>query len=397
MPKGAGSINQYFLNELLLELSRNQTPEGRWFITAEKIDDICQLGQKKSGARDKARARYVAKLREQHDASLEYDRKERRYVLLNKPYFVININLEISSEMLTALSAGSVFVRKFLPHLAESSAIFEKELEKIFDKRLFKEGRSLAKSVTMSLPVARIDGDVFSAVQRAIRERRTLSFTYASPSSTHSKRHEEYSPWGVYFTDRSWYVWGALPGREYGMPCKICRIKDVELGNNGAFFPPPEGQEPEKLLRSLWSARPGAPKHDVRVSFSPPLAASIEEMEWPEEVTITKDEESSEVFLETRTPDLHGVAFFVLAGAPHAVAVEPAELRELVMELGKEQTEKQQMVDEFEKAMEYEAYMLMEEDIFDTLDDENFNFDAEDILGMFAEEEEESPAEPERA
>lgn len=362
MPKGPSNINQMFMNDLLLELSRNQTQDGKWFITAEKIDEICQIGQKKSGTRDKARARFVMKLRELHNAQLEYDRTGKRYILANTPYFVVNVNLQLSSEMLTALSAGNIFVQQFLPHLTGSSTSFHKELEKIFDKKLFSEGRSLAESVTMSLPVARIDGAVFSAAQQAIREKRTVTFTYASPSSGTPKRHIKYSPWGVYFTDRSWYVWGALPGQKRGMPCKICRIKDIELGDDKAYFLPPPGQEPEKILRSLWCARPGAPKHDVLLSFTPPLAASIEEMVWPKDVTITKDAKSGEVFLKTRTPELHGVAFFVLAGAPHAAAVEPAELRRLVMALGQQVHEKQQVVDAYKNEDEFDEEAFDEDE-----------------------------------
>ncbi len=353
MPKGPSNVKLMFLNQLLLEFSRNQTSEGKWFITSRKLDEICEIAQKPAKARDDVRGDYIAKLRGLYNAHLEYDRKNKRYILQNKPYFVLNLKLQLSTEMLTALAAGSIFVRKFLPHLETSSTAFEKELEKIFDKNLFIEGRSLASSVTMSLPIARIDGSVFSTVQQAIREKRTISFTYTSLSSEQPTRKEHFSPWKVYFTDKSWYVWGAAQDMEEGKTYKICRMHEIEAGSSKMYTPPLPGQEPETILNSLWFGRPGVAKYDVQLSFTHPLAESIEEMDWPEEVSITKDETSGEVFLKTRTPELYGVAFFVLAGAPHAVAVQPAELRKLVMTLSQQVHEKQQVVDEYEKEEEF--------------------------------------------
>lgn len=373
MPRALSNLTLLYLNKLLLELSRNRTGIKPGFITTQRLDEICELDfSKKTDTRNKARARYINKLRELYNADLVYDRANKRYVLRNSPSFVINLNLslKLSPETFAAFSAGNIFVSKFLPHLAESSTSFQNELEKIFDSTVFSEGRALASSVTISLPITRVNAADFSLVQQALREGRTISFSYNSPYSKKMKtlkRHEKYSPWGVYFTDRSWYVWGILDGREEGMPCKLCRMKDIELGDKETYSSPSEGQKPQKILRSLWFARPGTPRYEVTLSFAPPLATSIEEIEWPEDVTITKNESSGEVTLCTRVPDLHGVAFFVLSGAPYAVAVEPAELRQLVIDISEKQHEAQQSVDENELAM-----MKLEDNLSDESATERF-------------------------
>jgi hypothetical protein len=347
MPKALSNITLLHLNNLLLEISQNRVHHGQGFITTQKLDEICELGGKrKQETINKARARYIEKLRELHQADLEYDRANKRYVLKNSAAFVVNLNLslQVTPGMLAAFSAGNVFVQKFLPHLSGSSSALQTELERLFGKPLFSEGRSLASSVTMSLPTARIDGAVFSLVQQAIREKKTISFSYTSPNpeaAQKAKKRSSYSPWRLYFTDRSWYVWGSFKNSPNGIPYKICRMKDLTLGGEQEYSPPPKGQEPDKILRSVWSARPGTAQHDVELSFLPPLAASIEETEWPDSVSISKGKKDGEILLSTKVADLQGVAFFVLAGAPCAFANEPEDLRNLVVELSEKQMETQ--------------------------------------------------------
>jgi len=377
MPKALSNITLLHLNNLLLEISRNRAHHGQGFITTQKLDEICELGGKsKQETINKARTRYIEKLRELHQADLEYDRANKRYVLNNSANFVVNLNLslQVTPEMLAAFSAGNVFVQKFLPHLAGSSSSLQTELERLFEQDLFKEGRSLASSVTMALPTARIDGMVFSLVQQAIREKKTISFSYTSPNPGSGKKAKQctfYSPWRLYFTDRSWYVWGGFKKLQNGIPYKLCRMKDLILGEEKEYSPPPKGQEPEKILRSIWAARPGTPRFDVELSFLPPLAASIEETEWAEDVKITKGKKRGEILLRTKVPDLQGVAFYVLGGAPKAFANEPEELRNLVVALSEKQleTQKEIGVDKFiesKKGEEISEENLLEEQEWDT-------------------------------
>lgn len=354
MPKATSTVVQLRLNDLLLKFYIN----GK--IDTEELDSLCGISFnpspstdteiKKARARnEKARARYIQKMRDFHNADIEYDRANKCYVLKNTDSFpfILNLNIQVTPGMLAAFSAGNVFIQKFLPHLAGSSSKLQTELEQLFGKPLFSEGQSLASSVTMSLPTARIDGTVFSLVQQAIREKRTISFSYTSPNpeaAQKAKQHRSYSPWRLYFTDRSWYVWGSFKNSPNGIPYKICRMKDLTLGGENEYSPPSKSQEPDKILRSVWSARPGTPQHDVVLSFLPPLAASIEETEWPDSVSITKGKKDGEILLSTKVPDLQGVAFFVLAGAPFAFANEPEELRSLVIALSEKQQKTQKEI-----------------------------------------------------
>lgn len=371
MPKVMSNVVQKFLNDLLLEIF-----DKKGVITTEKLDEICEitsLNTPNIQSRQKARARYIYKLRELHKAELQYDRAKKSYILKNIDSFVLNLTLsiQVTPQMLAAFSAGNVFVQKFLPHLKESSSELQIKLERIFGKDLFSEGRSLASSVTMSLPTARIDGTVFSLVQQAIREKKTISFSYSTPCSSvtkPAKQNNDYSPWGLYFTDKSWYLWGGPYLSKTGRPFKLCRMKDVTLGEDTKFAPPPPGQEPDKILRSIWTARPGTPEHDVELSFLPPLSASIEETEWPEEVEITKGDTVGEIILRTKVPDLHGVAFFVLAGAPFAFALQPRKLRNLVKELSAKQLETQKEID-YDKITEYALAQELPENYISEEDD----------------------------
>jgi hypothetical protein len=109
----------------------------------------------------------------------------------------------------------------------------------------------------------------------------------------------------------------------------------------------------------------------VELSFLPPLAASIEETEWAEDVKITKGKKRGEILLRTKVPDLQGVAFYVLGGAPKAFANEPEELRNLVVALSEKQleTQKEIGVDKFiesKKGEEISEENLLEEQEWDT-------------------------------
>lgn len=336
MPKNLSNVTIKYIQDLMLEIMNNKDSDGNHFIKTSRLDGICGLSNKysKKDSLYKARGRFIEKLRDLQSADLVYDDGDKRYVLRNSPSFVFNMNLalKISPEMLAAFSAGNMFVQKFLPHLSKAASEFQSELGKVFDDSLFEEGRSLASSVTMSMPIARTDGQIFSLLQRAIREGRNVSFDYKSVNSgCEIKRQEAYSPWQLFFAEKSWYLWGSIKGREQGMTCKLCRITNLSIDNLGSYVHPTEEQSPEKVLQSVWSARPGVPKHDVKLDIKQPIAETILETDWPEDVTLDKTKDG--VILSTKVPDLTGMAFFVLGFAPHVKVLEPEKLREKIDEI----------------------------------------------------------------
>lgn len=345
MPQGMSNVVHQRLNNLLLKICQEKGA-----IKTETIDEVCGISKKsKPDSRNRKRADYIAKFRDIYNADLTYDRGQKNYKLENYENFSVNLNLvlRVTPVMLSSFAAGSIFLKKFLPHLEKSYSELEAKLEQVFGKELLKEGRDLASSVTLAMPTAKLDGKVFSILQQAVREKKTVSFNYTSVKSREAgitKRYSAFSPWKLYFTDKSWYVLGGERKRPNGISCKLCRLDEVKIGGSKDYMGPPEGHEPDAVLSSIWSARPGMPAIEVELSFLPPLSSTIREMEWPKGVSIKDGDREGEVILQTKVPDLHGVAFFVLAGAPYAAARKPEKLCHLIVELNKRQLEAQEEI-----------------------------------------------------
>lgn len=118
-------------------------------------------------------------LREQYGVDIRFTRSTMTYHLEGMGTFLVN--LQLSEREVTSLAAGLGMASHFLPHLSKSCENMWAKIQMVIPKTLADQGRKLAGSAVVALPVSRMDTGVFETLIGAISDRRTVRFRYRSP------------------------------------------------------------------------------------------------------------------------------------------------------------------------------------------------------------------------
>ena len=259
-------------------------------------------------------------------ADIEYNKKEKLYVLKNDEAFIINI--KVTKCEIEALSAGLKMVSHFLPHLnSEAHSLWEK-LRIYVPHNLTKIGDTLATSTVIAIPVAPVKPDVFSILIEAKYKKSAVNIRYLSPNK--EPRYWTLSPYDFYFRGNAWYMISFNHRHKALSIHRISRITKAEFSSN-KYVPAEGGGFSDDFTSTAWHITPGREKHFFKVQLFENLANSMLEIKWHPTQKTEKLPDGS-VILSAEVPNLDEVAKWCLAGAPNIRIIEPEELKAKVKE-----------------------------------------------------------------
>ncbi len=324
MPRDLSSLRLTRLNTLLCLLaSRANT-----CLPKETLYEQMDYSNSRMLERD------LAYLRQQFGAVIRWDHEQKGYILESSGSFMMHLSL--SGNEATALVAGLGMATHFLPHLQEDCNSLWQKMQCALPEQLASQAQKLAQSAVMALPISTLDPDKFSKILQALGRKRTVEAWYTKPNAPEPKEeHYHLSPWGVYFRAHAWYLWAwshtSTPEGERTF--RISRFNQISMTNETARKIP-EGKDVTTHAGGAWYAFSGGKKRKVRIRVYPFMSRIVRETTWHPSQKIEECPDGS-IILSAEVPHLEEVAKWILATAPYAEALEPAELRQKVVELAR--------------------------------------------------------------
>lgn len=214
------------------------------------------------------------------------------------------------------------------------SAYFRPEVRQTLEKMEALPG-SGEGAVFVDLAVAREGAgfqETLALLERAIRQRRQVSFTYTNAQGRTAPRQVE--PLALNYRWYAWYLLARKPDREAIRLYKLARMRRAVLIDLPWVQP---YLSPQQAL-ARWEAQPdGQPLCRAVVRCGRELRVAVEEYLTGEVIA----ERGDQVDLRIQAPEGERMWFSLLAGFGGAVEVlEPPELQIRLGELGRELTEK---------------------------------------------------------
>jgi proteasome accessory factor B len=204
--------------------------------------------------------------------------------------------------------------------------------------------RDQLRQVTSTLhiqppPTNRLEGrkPVYDQLLDAIAERRNVRITYDSLTEWR-KITTQLSPYGLFFSRRSWYVVGRSSIHRAKRTFNLGRIVEIQL--LAECFQMPRGFSLDRYLRNAWHMIPEkGPDHEVVVRFNKLVAQNVAEVCWHKTQRITFHEDGSADFHVT-VSGLNEISWWILGYGDQAEVLEPLQLRQMITERAQRMVEK---------------------------------------------------------
>lgn len=171
--------------------------------------------------------------------------------------------------------------------------------------------------------------DTMILLQRAIRQRRKVQIAYIS-FFEHKQITTTLSPYHLHFARRAWYVIGHSSLHKEVRIFKLGRIKDIELLEKKYLLDKPFKME--EFLGDAWSIMPEGKVYNVKLHFSPMVAANVAEVLWHHKQKLTWHDDGSLTF-EVRVDGLREITWWIAGYGDQVEVVSPAVLRRRVAQM----------------------------------------------------------------
>ncbi len=172
--------------------------------------------------------------------------------------------------------------------------------------------------------------DTFRALWGACRDHELMQIGYWGRDDEAPSRREV-EPLAIFHRWRAWYLVAHCRLRDELRTFRIDRITDLSFP--GEYFVPPRDFDLEEYLARAWLVEGGEPV-DVEIAFSGVAARLVRELSWHPTQT-TRKSPDGRVIAHFRTGGLRELAEWVVGFGGEAEALAPAELREMVLGLGR--------------------------------------------------------------
>ena len=258
-------------------------------------------------------------------AEIEYDRRNKVYILKHEGPFIVNIEAEKGE--IEALSAGLKMASHFLPHMSEHAKTLWEKITRYIPQDLVKAGDDLASSTIIVVPAAPVKPEVFTILTEAKYSKKAVNIRYVSPGN--KARRWTLSPYDFYFRGNSWYMISFNHKHKALSTHRMSRIIEANFAPDEDYVMPEIGGFTRDYVSTAWHIAPGNETHSVKIKLSGNLAASMREIQWHPTQKI-EELPDGDIILTAEVPYLDEAARWVLAGAPNAKVIEPDELKQIV-------------------------------------------------------------------
>lgn len=191
-----------------------------------------------------------------------------------------------------------------------------------------RRARELADSysVHVTAPRGLLEPGVPRIIENAIAAHHRLCIVYRSQKSNQVKTYTV-DPYALVFRRHSWYMLAHSSEHRKVVQFKLVRIREVT--DTGVDFEPPADFSVEEYFRHSWEAWAGDEPIDVRVRFSPNVAAMVAETRRHPSQRVHPQPDGSIIF-EVTVSGIEEIAIWILGFGKEAEALAPPELRAYV-------------------------------------------------------------------
>jgi len=170
--------------------------------------------------------------------------------------------------------------------------------------------------------------DAIKTIQFALLEERQITGQYESPYEPEAVKLRLH-PFRLCLIKNAWYIIAKPSDSEEPRTYRVARFKTLRMLDQPADVP--EDFNLKEYFGNAWAVFRGEKTFDVEIWFTPEAAKIVTETVW-HHTQKAKSHKDGSMTLSFRVDGLEEIRNWVLGWAGFAKVVEPAELRELVVE-----------------------------------------------------------------
>lgn len=269
-------------------------------------------------------------LRDQLNAPLDYDRKRKSFVF-TEPTWSLPA-LPVSEGEIVAILLGARMLEQYhgTPAAQQLVGIFEKLAEALPDSIRIRPENLFNRFSFRGPPARPVKPESWTAVIRALCDRRTLQMRYRTAGMSPGVPPKEslIDPYHVANLQGEWYLFGVHTGRTDVRQFSMARIERAAVTSR--FFEMPHGFDPDKQLADTFGRFACSNKsHTVRLLFSKTAAVAVASQEWhPNQTVRSRRDGSLELCFDAK--GLEEVKRWVLSWGAEVRVLQPQSLRNII-------------------------------------------------------------------
>jgi predicted DNA-binding transcriptional regulator YafY len=170
--------------------------------------------------------------------------------------------------------------------------------------------------------------EIFKSVQWAVLKRKQLTGQYESPYELKPvtlKLH----PYRLCLVKNAWYVIGRPVDEKEPRTYRVARFKTLRMLDQPAAVP--DDFDLCQFFGNAWAVYRGEKRYDIEIWFTPEAAKIVTETQWHDTQKVVKQKDGS-VILQFRIDGLEEILNWILSWTGRIKVLQPATLRDLVVE-----------------------------------------------------------------
>ncbi len=258
-----------------------------------------------------------------------FSRQSGGYKIANS-FFLPPVNLTLD-EALALLAVAGQGRQLPLHRLIRDAAC---KIESVLPRPMQVEIARVVRGIHIDWPAQARHSTVelrFDQLQRAIGQRRKLLMTYIS-FYERSQIVTELSPYQLLYHQRAWYVIGHSGMHNSVRTFKLGRIKDLVALDK--LYVPDEKFTLAGYLGNAWGIIPEGRQYQVKLKFSPMVAANVAEVNWHRTQQVDFEPDGSAIFTAT-VDGLGEISWWILGYGDQVEVLQPPPLRQRLREMAK--------------------------------------------------------------
>ena len=280
--------------------------------------------------------RDVDYLRDELEAPIEYDAIRHGLFYRDKTWFLPAILMSEGDILALLVGTQALEMYKGTPVAGELKSIYGKLAQLLPEKISIAPELIFSRFTFSGAPVRPIIAEVWKGLIRGLLHQRVTTIEYASPRSNSPKVHTIH-PLHMANIEGDWYVLAYETRWSDIAQFAVSRIRKVELAE--ATFTPPKGFDAVKMMVNRFGkfihTEGGGKTVQVKIQFSPAIAASIAERTWHPRQKLTWRKDGG-VVLEFPVIDVQDIVSWVLSYGQGIQRLAPKVLRDEVVRAAKQ-------------------------------------------------------------
>lgn len=170
--------------------------------------------------------------------------------------------------------------------------------------------------------------EIIRTVQWALVKRKQAIGAYRSPYEARDVKLQLH-PYRLCLVKQAWYLIARPDKEQFPRTFRVARFKTLRISEINAHVPADFSLQ--EYFGNAWAVYRGGQSYDVEIVFSPDAATIVTEGVWHPTQKVC-DHKNGSVTLTFRVDGLNEIVRWVLGWGSRAKVIQPAELREMVLD-----------------------------------------------------------------